>query len=78
MSPVSADPVSSEEFTGFKSIPSLLEEEEEEEEEPPRILLYHGKGTALESPARHSIKPSYCLALVVFLLLDWVSLVTSK
>nr|XP_048315964.1 PWWP domain-containing DNA repair factor 3A isoform X2 [Myodes glareolus] len=35
------DPVSSEEFTGFKSIHSLLEEEEEEEEEPPRILLYH-------------------------------------
>lgn len=47
VSPVSADPVSSEEFTGFKSIHSLLEEEEEEEE-PPRILLYHGKGAALE------------------------------
>nr|XP_048315943.1 PWWP domain-containing DNA repair factor 3A isoform X1 [Myodes glareolus]XP_048315948.1 PWWP domain-containing DNA repair factor 3A isoform X1 [Myodes glareolus]XP_048315952.1 PWWP domain-containing DNA repair factor 3A isoform X1 [Myodes glareolus]XP_048315959.1 PWWP domain-containing DNA repair factor 3A isoform X1 [Myodes glareolus] len=39
--PEEADPVSSEEFTGFKSIHSLLEEEEEEEEEPPRILLYH-------------------------------------
>ncbi|XP_051033359.1 PWWP domain-containing DNA repair factor 3A isoform X1 [Phodopus roborovskii] len=35
-----ADPVSSEESTGFKSIHSLLEEEEEEEE-PPQILLYH-------------------------------------
>lgn len=41
--PVSADPVSSEESTGFKSTHSLLEEEEEEEEEPPRILLYHGE-----------------------------------
>lgn len=48
VSPVSADPVSSEEFTGFKSIHSLLEEEEEEEEEPPPILLYHGKGAALK------------------------------
>ncbi|CAO2641471.1 PWWP domain-containing DNA repair factor 3A [Lemmus lemmus] len=38
--PEEADPVSSEEFTGFKSIHSLLEEEEEEEE-PPQILLYH-------------------------------------
>ncbi|XP_029338631.1 PWWP domain-containing DNA repair factor 3A isoform X3 [Mus caroli] len=39
--PEEADPVSSEESTGFKSTHSLLEEEEEEEEEPPRILLYH-------------------------------------
>lgn len=55
VSPVSADPVSSEEFTGVKSIHSLLEEEEEEEEEPPRILLYHGKGAALESSGRGSL-----------------------
>lgn len=55
VSPVSADPVSSEEFTGVKSIHSLLEEEEEEEEEPPRILLYHGKGAALESNGRGSL-----------------------
>lgn len=70
--PVSADLVSSEESTGFKSIHPLLEEEEEEEEEPPRILLYHGKRVphlrewwVRPHPARPSVKSSHCLALVV-------------